>query len=198
MLFELCCWRRLLRVPWTARRSIQTILKEISPEYLLEWLMLKLKLQYFGHMVQRNTHWKRPWCWERLKAGGKVMTEDEMVGWHQWLSGHKFEQVRGDGEGLGRLVCCSPWGYRVGHDLDWKFSYNTLNRGYVASPGRKEGFKVEFYSISFFTWDICHLLLCPSLLLQSHFLIFSFPMSTLGSRQAAILTLLRVYCHAFL
>ena len=47
----------------------------------------------------------------------KGMTEDEMVGWQQWLSGHKFEQVRGDGEGLGRLVCCSPWGYRVGHDL---------------------------------------------------------------------------------
>ena len=74
--FELWCWRRLLRVPWTARRSNQSILKEISPEYSLEGLMLKLKLQYFGHQM-----W-RPWCWERLKAGGKR-------GWQRirWLDG---------------------------------------------------------------------------------------------------------------
>ena len=64
---ELWCWRRLLRVPWTARRSNKSILKEISSEYSLEELMLKLKLQYFGHL----TYWKRPWCWERLKAGGE-------------------------------------------------------------------------------------------------------------------------------
>ena len=66
--FETWYWRRLLRVPCTARRSNQSILKEISPEYLLEGLMLKLKVQYFGCLMQR-THWKRPWCWERLKAG---------------------------------------------------------------------------------------------------------------------------------
>ena len=58
--FDLWCWRRLLRVPWTARRSNQSILKEISPEYLLEGLMLKLKLRYFGHLMQRTAHWKRP------------------------------------------------------------------------------------------------------------------------------------------
>ena len=58
--FELWCWRRLLRVPWTARRSNQSILKEISPEYSLERLMLKLKLQYFGHLMQRADHLKRP------------------------------------------------------------------------------------------------------------------------------------------
>ena len=58
--FELWCWRRLLRVPWTARRSNQSILKEVSPEYSLEGLMLKLKLQYFGHLMRRNTHRKRP------------------------------------------------------------------------------------------------------------------------------------------
>ena len=67
--FELWCWRRLLRVPWTARRSNQSILKEIDPGYSLEGLMLKLKLQYFGHLMQELTHWKRPWCWERLKTG---------------------------------------------------------------------------------------------------------------------------------
>ena len=68
--FELWCWRRFLRVPWTARRSNQSILKEVSPEYSLEGLMmLKLKLQYFGHLIEELTHWKRPWFWERLKAG---------------------------------------------------------------------------------------------------------------------------------
>ena len=69
--FELCCWRRLLRDPWTARRSNQSILKEISPEYSLEELMLKLKLQYFDHLMRRTDYWKRPWCWERSKAGGE-------------------------------------------------------------------------------------------------------------------------------
>ena len=69
--FELWCWRRLLRVPWTARRSIQSILKEISPGCSLEGLMLKLKLQYFGHSCKEMTHLKRPWCWERLRAGGE-------------------------------------------------------------------------------------------------------------------------------
>jgi len=77
--FELWCWRRLLRVPWTARWSSQSTLKEISPEYSLEGLMLKLKLQYLATWCKELTHWKRPWCWERLKPGGKGMTGDEMV-----------------------------------------------------------------------------------------------------------------------
>ena len=69
--FELWCWRRLLRVPWTAKRSNQSILKEISPEYSLQGLMLKLKLQYFGHLMKELIHWQRSWCWERLKSGGE-------------------------------------------------------------------------------------------------------------------------------
>ena len=68
---ELWCWRRLLRVPWTARRPNQSILKEISPEYSVEGLMLKLKLQYFGYLMWKTDSWKRPWCWERLKAGAE-------------------------------------------------------------------------------------------------------------------------------
>ena len=78
--FELWCWRRLLRVPWTARKSNQSILKEISPDCWLEGLMLKLKLQYFGHLMRNLTHWKRPWCWERLKARG----EGDARGWDGW------------------------------------------------------------------------------------------------------------------
>ena len=69
--FELWCWRKLLRVSWTARRSNQSILKEISPGYSFEGLMLKLKLQYFGHWCEEQTNLKRPWCWERLRAGGE-------------------------------------------------------------------------------------------------------------------------------
>ena len=75
---ELWCWRRLSRVPWTARRSNQSILKEISPEYSLGGLMLKLKLQYFGHLMQRTDSLEKAWCWERLKAGG----EREDRGWN--------------------------------------------------------------------------------------------------------------------
>ena len=81
--FELCCWRRLSRVPWTARRSNQSILKEINPEYSLEGLMLKLKLQYFGHWMWRaNSLEKKPWCWERLKAKG----EEGVRGWDCYIA----------------------------------------------------------------------------------------------------------------
>ena len=80
--FELWCWRKLLRVPWTARRSNQSILNEISPECSLEGLMLKLKLQYFvATSCEELTHWKRPWCWERLRAG-----EGDDRGWHCWMA----------------------------------------------------------------------------------------------------------------
>ena len=77
--FKLWCWRRLLRVPWTARRSNQSILKEISPECLLEGLMLKLKLQYFGHLIRRTDSLEKTLMLGRLKAGGEGVTEDEMV-----------------------------------------------------------------------------------------------------------------------
>ena len=84
--FELWCWRRLLRVPWTARRPNQSILKEISPEYSLEGLMLELRPQYFGHLLQK-THLKRPWCWERLKVGGEgdnIVRDGWMASPTQW------------------------------------------------------------------------------------------------------------------
>ena len=80
--FELWCWRRLLRVPWTARGSNQSILKGISPEYSLEGLMLKLKPQNLGHLMWRTDSLKRLWCRERLKAGG----EGDDRGWGGWMS----------------------------------------------------------------------------------------------------------------
>ena len=89
--FELWCWRRLLRVPWTARRSNQSILKEISPGISLEGIMLKLKLQYFGHLMRRvgsleKTDAERDWEQEEKRT-----TEDEMAGWHHQLNGREFE-----------------------------------------------------------------------------------------------------------
>ena len=107
--FELWCWRRLLRVPRTARRSNQSILKEISPGCSLEGLILKLKLQYFATWCEGLTHLKRPWCWERLRQEEKGTPEDEMVGWHHQLDGHEFEQAPGVGDGQGSLVCCTLW-----------------------------------------------------------------------------------------
>ena len=110
--FELRCWRRLLRVHWTARRSNQWVLREISPDYSLEGLMLRLKLQYFGHLMRRTDSLERPCCWERLKTGGEGATEDETVGCHHWLKGREFEQLLGDSEGQGSLACYSPWGHK--------------------------------------------------------------------------------------
>ena len=110
--FELGCWRRLLRVPWTVQRPNQSILKEINPEFSLEGLVLKLKLQYLGTWCKEPTHWKRPWCWERLKAGGEGADRGQEVGWHHWLDGHEFEPAPGDGKGQGSLTCCSPWDHK--------------------------------------------------------------------------------------
>ena len=92
--FELWCWRRLLRVPWTARRANQSILKEISPGCSLEGPILKLKLQYFGHLMQswligKDSDAGKDWGQEE-----KGMTKDEMVGWHLWLNGHGFGWTR--------------------------------------------------------------------------------------------------------
>ena len=84
--FELWCWRRLLRVPWTARSSNQAILKETSPGCSLEGLMLRLKLQYFGHLMRRDPDAGRDWGQEE-----KGTTEDEMAGWDHQLDVHEFE-----------------------------------------------------------------------------------------------------------
>ena len=67
----------------------------------------------------KNWLLKRPWCWERLKAGGEGETEDEMVGWHYWLEGHEFEQVPGVGDGQGNLACYSPWGHKESDTTEW-------------------------------------------------------------------------------
>ena len=101
---------RFLRVPWTARRSNQSILKEISLGCSLEGLMLKLKLQYFGHLMRRVDSLKRPWCWERLRAGG----EGDDRGWDgRMASLTQWMWVWVNSRRCWRsLVCCSPWGHK--------------------------------------------------------------------------------------
>ena len=99
-----------------ARRSNQSILKEISPEYSLEGLMLRLKLQYFGHLMQRTDLLEKTLMLG--KSEGKWVTEDEMVGGHHRLDGHKFEQAPGVGDGQGGLACCSPWDCKLSDKTD--------------------------------------------------------------------------------
>ena len=108
--FKLWCWRRLLRVLWTARRSNQSLLKEISAEYSLEGLMLKLKLQYFSHLMQRaNSLAKTLMLGKTWRQEVRGVTEDEMVGWHHQLDGHDFKKILGGGEGQGSPECCNSW-----------------------------------------------------------------------------------------
>ena len=119
--FKLCCWRRLLRVPWTARRSNQSILKEINHECSLEGLMLKLKPQYFDHLIWRAN--SLAVMLRKIKGRKrKGVTEDETVGWHHRLNGHEFEQTLGGSKRQGSLACCSPWDRKeldVTEGLNW-------------------------------------------------------------------------------
>ena len=99
-----------MRVPQTARRSNQSILKEISPGCSLEGLRLKLKLQYFGHLLGRADSLEKTLMMEKIEGKEEKGTkEDEMVGWHHQLNGHGFVWTPGVGDGQGGLACCSSW-----------------------------------------------------------------------------------------
>ena len=135
--FELWCWRRLLRVPWTARRSNQSILKEISPEYSLEGLMMKLKLQCFGHLMRRadsfektlmlgKTEGRRRREWQRMRWLKASRT------WWTWVWSSS-----GSWCGQGSLACCSPWGHKESDTTEW------LN--WTETGGSSRGRKVFFF-----------------------------------------------------
>ena len=122
--FELWCWRRLSRVPWTARRSNQSILKEISPECSLEGLMLKLKIQYFGHLMWRFDSLEKTQMLGRI--GGRRRRGRQRMRWmdglHHWLDGHGFGWTLGVGDGQGGLACCNSWGRKelnTTEQLNW-------------------------------------------------------------------------------
>ena len=139
--FELCYWRRFLRVPWTARRSNQSILKEISPGCSLEGLMLKLKLQYW-------LIWKDPWCWERLKAGG----EGDDRGWDGWMASPTqwtwSEWTPGVGDGQGGLASMGL--QRVGHDWVTELNFSCGMWDLVPWPGTEPG--LPAVGVSFCHW----------------------------------------------
>ena len=134
--FELWSWKRLLRVPWTARRSNQSILKKINPEYSLEGVRLKLKIQYFGpdannRLIRKDTDAGKDW---RQKEKGT--TDDEMVGWHHQLNGHKFEEALGYCERQGSLACCSQWGCKYLDSTEWL--NNNITQQMVIRPEQAE------------------------------------------------------------
>ena len=130
--FELWCWRRLLRIPWTAMRSNKSILKEINPEYSMEGMMLRLKLQYFGHLMWGTDSLERLWCWERLKAGGKG-DDRGRDGWMAsltqwtwvWASSRIWWRTGKPG------VLWSMESQRVGHDraTEQRFIFNMIIEG---------------------------------------------------------------------
>jgi len=134
--FELWCWRRVLRVPWTARRSNQSILKEISPGISLEGMMLKLKTPVLwpphvkSWLIGKDSDAGRDWGQEE-----KGTTEDEMAGWHHWLDGRESEWTPGVGDGQGGLACCDSWG-RKESDMTERLIWSDLNKKKVPQDRR--------------------------------------------------------------
>ena len=119
--FELWCWRRLLWVPWTARRSILAILKVIRSWIFLGGTDAEAEAPILWPLMWRTDSLEKTWCWERLIAE-EGTTENEMVGWNHWFNGHEFEQALGVGDGQRSLAYCSPWGFKaldMTEQLNW-------------------------------------------------------------------------------
>ena len=133
--FELWCWKRFLIVPWTAWISNQSILKKINTEYSLGGLMQKLKLRYFGHLMQRANSLEILWPpdagkdWGQEEKGGA--TE---VGRYHWCNGQEFERTLRDTERQGSLACCSPWGHKELDMTKW-LNNNKMWKAVVSGPG---------------------------------------------------------------
>ena len=160
--FELWCWRGLLSIPWTARRSKQSILKEISPEYSLEGLMLKLKFQYFGHLTWRPDSLEQTLKLEKIEGRGRRGWQIEMVGGHHWLDGQELEQTPGVGDGQ---VWCSPWSGKkldMPERLNWTDATGeilVLQPGITHVPSALEGKVLTTRLPNFtFNWVTCFLI----------------------------------------
>ena len=115
--FELWCWRRLLSIPWTARRSNQSILKDISPGCSLEGLMLKLKLQYFGHLIWRVDSLEKTLMLGGI--GGRRKRGWQRMRWRHQLDAHEFGWTPGVGDEQGGLACCDSRGHKESDTTEW-------------------------------------------------------------------------------
>ena len=160
--FELWCWRRLLRVPWTARRSNQSILKEINPEYSLEGLMLKLKLQYFGQLMRRSDSLENTLMLGKIEGRRRRGQQRmRMVGWHYWLDGHGFGWTLGFGDGQGGLACCGSWGCKESdtteqlNELNSTTWYRATCYSWLASPTQCTWVWVNSRCWQFDLWFLC-------------------------------------------
>ena len=157
--FELWCWRRLLRVPWTARTSNQSILKEISPEYSFGRTDAKAEAPVLQPPDAKN--WligKDPDAGNDWRQEGKGVTEDEMVGWHHWLNGNEFEQAPGVGDGQGSLACYSPWGRKesdITERLNWIASNVELLSMYLLAAVCFLWRNVCLGLLPIFDWVVC-------------------------------------------
>ena len=150
----------LLGVPWTARRSNQSILKEISPKYSLEGLTLKLKLQYFGHLLWRTDSFEKTLILGKIEGKEeKGMTEDEMAGWHHQLNGHGFGWTLGVGNGQGGLACCGSWGSKES-DMTERLNWTELTvlwppgEDSMPIPDKMEQ-GIAVFSSFWADWDVC-------------------------------------------
>ena len=175
--FKLRCWRRLLRFPWTARRSNQSILKEISPDYSLEGQMEKLQLRYFGHLMQRTDSFEGPWCWEWLKVGG----EWDDRGWDGWMASLmwwtsliKLQELVMDRE-PGMLLYMGL--LRVGHDLATELNWSDWDTIHIA----------YWLKVIFGMFRVVHLSL--------HLIFKSFHYSPRNHIPFRFHTLLYTFCH---
>ena len=135
--FKLWCWRRLLRIPWTARRSNQSNLRQISPEYSLEGLMLKLKFKSFGHLMRRTDLLEMTLLLGDWRQKEKGMTEDEMVGWHQWLNVWVWASSRSLWWTGKPGMLQSRGSQRVGHDWVTELNWTENLFAFVTSARKK-------------------------------------------------------------
>ena len=151
---------------WTARRSNQSILKEINLEYSLEGLMLKLKLQYFDHLMWRANSLEKILMLGKMEARGTI--EDEMVGWHNWLNGHEFEWAPGHGKQQGGLACCTSGVCKESDTTEWlnnnnkdisQWSYHTLSN---YSDNYVKPWRINQTGIRFLYREILHWIQCSS------------------------------------
>ena len=141
--FELWCWKRLLRVPWTTGSSNQSILSEISPEY---------SLQYFGYLRRRTESFEKTLMLGKIKSGRS--RGQQGMRWHYWLDRHEFEQAPGVGDGWEGLACCSPWGHKE-LDTTEQLNWTELNWSILMSKSVLILFFIIFIYVYSFVWYIC-------------------------------------------